>query len=552
MKRQGAIIGRHRRGSILLATAVVVALGAILATTIVLRVDAQASAAEVSLRRTQTRAMAWSGVQGAMAELADQRAALLRGESPSLSASWEASTDVGRVVVRLREMNAQGERWTSEPARLDVNAATAEMLDRIAALNGTGASLVQARGQAGFASPESALAGVAPRRAAGVTEVDAGAAAFSEDQDSTGATRAEQLLTAFAFDPELQRGVGALGQASIDQPRLRLAGGWSEELAEALRERVESGVFTIIERCFKEGEPPKDESKLLEVLAAAGLQPERFGEVLDVLAVGDDLYRRGRVDVARAPAEVLAAIPGMDAESAERLISAREAMDASRRADLSWLIEDKVLTPENFIQAAPWLSTRSLQWRVRIEAGVAPASGGEGSADGGSAAEAMDVESLTLTDVVVLEAVIDVAGERPRLAYLRDVTYADLAESLAEARALEAAEDGMGDFAPDEATPVAGSSLDNSSGPSEAASREPSGELDLDTDLSFGDGGGQGRQGDGLNSLGDRRTARDREGREANDSEGGSSEAERGAAGEPRDVSMKDRRIGRWTRPGAK
>jgi hypothetical protein len=85
-----------------------------------------------------------------------------------------------------------------------------------------------------------------------------------------------------------------------------------------------------------------------------------------------------------------------------------------------------VLTGPQFQGIVDSITSRCLQWRVRVEGG----SGGIGE------------EARTpARDRVVLEAVIDLSGERPRLAYLRDVTHLESVELVESLRAESAAGD---------------------------------------------------------------------------------------------------------------
>ena len=64
---------KRDRGTILLAVLVVITISALAGTTAMYFGEAASSAARVSLKRTKSRALAWSGMQAVMAELADQR-----------------------------------------------------------------------------------------------------------------------------------------------------------------------------------------------------------------------------------------------------------------------------------------------------------------------------------------------------------------------------------------------------------------------------------------------------------------------------------------------
>ncbi len=108
--------------------------------------------------------------------------------------------------------------------------------------------------------------------------------------------------------------------------------------------------------------------------------------------------------------------------------------------NVAWPAAEGILTEEQFEQAVDWLCVRSTQWRVRIEAGLRPVDEGVDSAwpvqppggdrVSGRATDTLDDAPPPMTHAMILEAVIDVSGRRPRLAYLRDVTYLDQANEL--------------------------------------------------------------------------------------------------------------------------
>jgi hypothetical protein len=80
-------------------------------------------------------------------------------------------------------------------------------------------------------------------------------------------------------------------------------------------------------------------------------------------------------------------------------------------------VTEGVLTPQQFSQAIDWITTRPMQFRVRIEAGMATRDErGEIELEG------------ALSRPMTLEAVIDLAGPRARVAYLRDVTHLGLVQ----------------------------------------------------------------------------------------------------------------------------
>src|SRR5262245_23018417 len=143
-----------RRGSVLLAVMVVIAMAALAGTTAVYLVQAEMAASRTAIRRTQARALAWSGVQAVMAEIADQRESLIDGGEPDLTREWELFTDEGgqRGIVRLVPWSEDGPLAQSETAKIDLNTATEEMLTNLGLGGRVAAAIVAARDKARFSS----------------------------------------------------------------------------------------------------------------------------------------------------------------------------------------------------------------------------------------------------------------------------------------------------------------------------------------------------------------------------------------------------------------
>jgi hypothetical protein len=97
----------------------------------------------------------------------------------------------------------------------------------------------------------------------------------------------------------------------------------------------------------------------------------------------------------------------------------RGRLEAEALRSVAWPAAEGVLTPEQFREAVDYLTTRSMQWRVRVEAGFETAEEGP--------AVFLAEDAPKLRDRIVLEAVIDVSSERARVAYLREITMLDAA-----------------------------------------------------------------------------------------------------------------------------
>ena len=107
----------------------------------------------------------------------------------------------------------------------------------------------------------------------------------------------------------------------------------------------------------------------------------------------------GRINVNTAPASVLQLVPGIDNALAENILSARRNLPAERRSSVAWIHIENLVEADRFREIAPFLTTRSLQYRFNVV--------GYGARSG---------------KFRVLEAVIDVASPPARLVYLRDLT----------------------------------------------------------------------------------------------------------------------------------
>ncbi|MDX2132578.1 MAG: helix-hairpin-helix domain-containing protein [Planctomycetota bacterium] len=429
------------RGVVLMLTLVVITMGALAGTTMLVRSDAERSVSVASAEDLRLRSLAWSGVRGALAEVQSQRDAILDGGSPQLTSEWVLWEEGGRRgVVRLLEISdTPGDVAASENARLDLNRADAPML---AKLPGVGEDLaraiVAARGAAGFASPASlgAVAGVDARAFWGVSpgaegeegeessdgrDSGGGRTSARDDAAATGDGAPDDsaqnpdgrgmrhLVTTFAFDPDTWVGISREGRGERGRERVHASAGWSDEVRDELKGQVSSACLDALALVLSRGKLAS-ESDVVAAMIAAGVATETWAEVLDVVTTTDNEFRLGTVDVGRAPRKVLGCIPGFDESAADRAVSVRQGLTAETLRSPVWLVTQSVLTPEAFAAAAPWVTSRSMVWRVRVEASIERA----GEREGDAARVERQAE---------WEAVIDAAGDEARLADVVDVTH---------------------------------------------------------------------------------------------------------------------------------
>ena len=142
----------------------------------------------------------------------------------------------------------------------------------------------------------------------------------------------------------------------------------------------------------------------------SGVDRGSLAKVMDKLTTASSGGRGilpGRVNVNTAPADALMAIPGIDVGLAEAIVTDRqeltgEFLDEERtdaRATTAWLYTEGLVDAETFRTIAPKLCARGYQYHVQCV--------GFGWPSG---------------RFCVIEAVVDIAGPKPRVTYLRDIT----------------------------------------------------------------------------------------------------------------------------------
>lgn len=409
-----------RRGTILLAVLLVISLSALAATTAMYLGEAAGEGARMSLKRTRSRAMAWSGVQAVMAELSDQRDKILDGENPQVTNQWQLFEESGRRgivrLVALAKDDAGQEQWIlSEAIKLDLNSATADMLGNIPGVSKELAAAIVFSRQQGYSSVEELVRvpGIKPELLWGQTDSAFNGGAHSDTTSETLHT----LLSVLAFDPNVQAGIDPAGAEHRGKLRLNLNTPWSSDLESGIKDRFGQDAAAGAKSIFEKGASFKTLKDLCVMLRQQKLPNAAWASLLDAFTCSPDPFIGGRVDINRAPATVIAAIPGLTPETAEQLVKVRASLDVAARRTITWPLTQGILKEDKFLDAVDFMTTRSMQWRIRVEVGTV-------ESDSTSAREP------PLEDRLVLEAVIDIASERPRIAYLRDVTLLDTARAM--------------------------------------------------------------------------------------------------------------------------
>lgn len=440
---------RTRAGFALLAVVVVVA-AAVLVTTGALfasraaTVHAAASASEARLRHA-----ALDGVALMADRLAQSRAAILAGATPDaeslgLADSLVFSTGEGAEMVEVRLAPMPGGGYIeSEGAKLDLARAGD---DAVAALLEDAsperrALMEAARSVRPLASIDGAASIVAPaERLRALRELLGGlrvvGTAFSEEapmEPEAGrplialvTVHAHESLVSADGSPRVDL-VSLLGEGPSGDAALASSGTTPaalEEFSDAERE-----VFRSVVR---QSRGAADDARLASALAGRGVPPERIAAILDRVTTHEGALAPARLDVARAPREVLTAFPGLGAEAAARIDDVRESLDEDERATTAWLVDRRVLSPERYAEIVAQVSPRSTAWRFRVEASNMPL-GADGDAEDGAQASVASAVPGVGRRVAAFDCIVDVGAEEPRIVFLRDVSLLETARILARA-----------------------------------------------------------------------------------------------------------------------
>lgn len=415
-----------RRATVLFAVLFLVVAGALAASAMLESVSAERAAVVLELEGLELRAGARSALAVYLAELGVQRGALLDGDALELTERIviDRGENEASLVARLIPF-PDGRRAESEAGRLGLNHADAATLGAIPGITAAlGERIVDARRAAWFASPMDLLG------------LEGGAAIFEDADDGPLA-----LLTVFAFEPEIRVGLGAGEEDFRGAARVNINGPWSDAMERALAQSMGAETAKLASQLFIDAPRFERAGDLVRAFARAALPLEVWATLLDALTTNPDPFRGGVVDINRAPLEVLAALPGVGEARARELVSARDRLDESARARITWPLEEGILDEEAFASLVDVAVTRSLQWRVRFEVSFERIDAFAGSfweredAIGLPEADEFGVELEQETAArgmrLVYDCVLDAADPRVRVAYLRERTGMELALDLA-------------------------------------------------------------------------------------------------------------------------
>jgi len=142
----------------------------------------------------------------------------------------------------------------------------------------------------------------------------------------------------------------------------------------------------------------------LIVLAAAAMPAQKN---IDTFTADDSEMHYGRLDINTASYEALLGLPGIEPAQASEIVQMRDDLTDGDRATIAWPAIHGILEARAYEQIGGLITTRSWTYRLRLAAGEI---------------DADDADS-PLTGAVVYEVVVDLSSPRPRLAYLREITW---------------------------------------------------------------------------------------------------------------------------------
>jgi len=445
--------GRDARatGTILVAVLVVTALAAMVAMSLLYRMRAEVSAAAAVGAHQQAYAVAQSGVQRAIAVLQ---------ASPGDAGAWWDNPDLFRNQYVCSD--ARGDVWyftlyASNPAdssaprsgiideasKINLNTATAEMLARLPNMTPELVdSLMVWRGGDPLKYPDGATeeyynqlpvpyvmkkGPLATMEELLLVKAFTGSIVYGEDYNLNGILDKNEDDGDDSFPPDNRDGVldtGLMGVATVisyernvdssgkarvnlngDPAALASAGLPAQTLQFLQVYRAEGGTLKHPSQLLnmryesKQQKNPDGSAKVFP----SGVNPQNLAKVLDkctTAAGGTRTPVLGLVNVNTASKQVLSLLPGFDENLAQQVLDARGTAEGDQKSSIAWLVAQNVLEPDKFKEVAPYLTARSLQFRVRCVGFGAPSG-----------------------RFCVVEAVVDLASGTPTTVYTRDLTH---------------------------------------------------------------------------------------------------------------------------------
>lgn len=426
---------RNERGFLLIAVLVIVMLGSMVALSLLFRLRAEQAGAGAALGGEQAAHAAMSGINQAMhlARAGITDPTLWQNNPGALWHQFVTDDGSDRWYFTVFAAPVGGEKesrygLTDESGKLNLNTVSAAMLfrafdwpaslveqitgEQTQATNtlGAEATLPEVIVRPHFTTLDDLLLinGIAPgmiygedanRNFALEPNEDDGEALFPpDDSDGQLFVGLQEFLTAWTYEFDI----------SLENlPRVQLnstSTNWSVPglsdktiafltAAKAAQTRFKSPADLLMAKAKFKNEQGQ------EVELESGVGAAELPLVMDRFTARFEAKLTGLININAAPVTVLKALPGVDEAKAEAMVAAREGLRVEQRANLAWLFQEEILTAEEFKVVAPFLTTRSQQFKFQV-AGYGLPSGRHR----------------------VFEVVIDIADRQPQVVYLRDLS----------------------------------------------------------------------------------------------------------------------------------
>jgi DNA uptake protein ComE-like DNA-binding protein len=435
---------RHQRGFVMIAVLVVVAAAILVATGAIFAARGATVSSRAADLERRMRDAALDGVALAADLIARDREKILAGASPSGDALLLDIPDGDRhIEVRLVALWS-GEFFGSEAAKLDANQSPIAMLEK-ATEDGSEIAqqiIAQIATRRPLSSIDAAASFAAPGQGADtLNEVFGSMSTIGDERDeldegprgNSGATAGGGASSDRGSVPpliELLTVHGAEPLVDLDgAPRLDLiaafGAGGSGDRATASLSQFEDTERIALERVAKDAKEGADDGAIARALLAKGIDLARIDDILSTCTLQAGTHGVARLDIVRADVRALAALDGLGADAAARIVDLRDSLDETERKGTSWLVSRRVLTNEQFGAVAGRITNRSALWRLRVEARIVAASDDETGLATATASQGDEPRGAYAFDCVV-----DVSTDPARIAFLRDISMLPTARAL--------------------------------------------------------------------------------------------------------------------------
>jgi len=147
--------------------------------------------------------------------------------------------------------------------------------------------------------------------------------------------------------------------------RINLGSVSEQELRSALGEMLSDGQIADLVSLLSGngGGQLTSIGQLLDIPSFAAEGYAAFKAIADLVTTSEEDLIPGLVNVLTAPMEVLAAVPGLDADKAQAVVAYRESVETDY-SSIGWLLDVEGITVEDFKELAPFVTTRSYQFMV--------------------------------------------------------------------------------------------------------------------------------------------------------------------------------------------